>query len=88
MVKKNQWVCLRIAFFHQGNVTIRSVWGRLHTQVQAGGRAPLSSLEIRVPGLFFLFSYDSNHLFLRLTFFSRVAADCLCFSGKIEKNEK
>ena len=51
-------------------------------QVEAGGRAPLSSLEINVPGLFF--SFDSNHLFLRLTFFAR----CCRLPMFFQKNRK
>ena len=55
---------------------------------QSFGSKLLSSLEINVPGLFFFFSYDSNHLFLRLTFFARCCRLPMYFSKKSKKTEK
>ena len=55
---------------------------------------PISNLRkilyliINVPGLFSFFSYDSNHLFIRLTFFCALLQIAYVFSRKIEKNEK
>ena len=71
LVRNMLVLAFQFSLFHQGNATIRSVWGRLHTGSSPAIRTTKQPRD-QLPGAVFCLKKNSNRLQTTLIFASKL----------------